>query len=90
MPCEIILEVLSIVIYSLNLIILLHTAYRAPRTKIIHFWVSTAIFLTIGTVLYFHIVSDCSMIYVKIGAALLGIDLFILMIDSQVWCIVTV
>jgi hypothetical protein len=81
--CEM-LQIVSIILMTLNFFTIIYlVAHHTPKWS--HFWVSSAIFIAITTLIYFHIISDCSMTYLKLAAAFLGVDFFILIINCGIF-----
>lgn len=84
--CEPVFEVLTVIFLGINLGLVLYATSRYRQaTTFLQFWISTAVFVAMGTILYFHVVSDCNMIYLKVVAAFMGLNFVILVVDCQVW-----
>ena len=84
--CEPVFQIITVILLAINFGAIIYATSRHRRaTTFLQFWFSTAIFVTMGTILYFHVMSDCSMTYLKIVAAFMGFNFLILAVDCQVW-----
>lgn len=77
---------ISIFIFFINFGTVVHASVRHTRkTRLWEFWLSAVMFLSVGTLMYFHVISDYPMWYVKVLAAFLALDFMVLLFDLQVW-----
>jgi len=84
--CEPVLQIITVILLAINLGAIIYATSRYRHaTTFSQFWLSTAIFVIMGTILYFHVMSDCNMTYLKIVAAFMGFNFVILAVDCQVW-----
>lgn len=80
------LEIISIFFFFINFCTVIYAAVRHTRkTRLWEFWLSAFMFLSVGTLMYFHVISEYPMWYVKALAAFLALDFIVLLFDLQVW-----
>ena len=80
------LEIITSLFFFTNFCTVIYAAARHRRpTRLRDFWLSLFMFIAVGTLMYFHIVSDCPMSYIKAAAAFLALNFIILIFDVQVW-----
>jgi len=79
------LEIITIFCFFINFGTVIYAAVRHNRkTRVWEFFMSAFMFLSMGTLMYFHIISEYPMWYVKALAAFLALDLIVLLLDIQV------
>jgi hypothetical protein len=77
---------ITIFFLFINFCTVMYAAVRHTRkTRLWEFWLSTLMFLSAGTLMYFNVISEYPMWYVKALAAFLGLDFIVLIFDFEVW-----
>lgn len=74
-----------IIFFVLNSLYLIYTASRYGKARFTHFWCSLAVFSTMGGLFYYQVTSDCPVVYTKVAAGFLAVDLIVLCIHSTSW-----
>ena len=76
---------ISILCFFINFGTVVYAAVRHNRkTRIWEFCLSIFMFISVGTLMYLHVISEYPMWYVKVLAAFLALDFIVLLFDLQV------
>lgn len=74
-----------IIFFVLNSFTIVYAASRYGKAGFVHFWCSFAVFSAMGMLFYYQVTSDCPVVYTKVAAGFLAVDLIVLIIDSKPW-----